>query len=231
MIDLMRLELKKVKMRYFIGGILIIIVGLLFFANTSIYASVQETPKNSYSNILKLVNMAVTECFTIYGAVLISKVIISEYVNRSALIMLAYPINPKLWMTAKLLVISLFVMIGTFLGNMCCTLFIVFRDRYWDIVNGTFSLQNLQEILSLTIITMFLNGFLILFSFVVGMIKKSISATIVGSILMAFFLQILLTQTESRYQLILSGFVAILFLFIFSGIIFKTSIKSISATE
>ena len=52
MIDLMRLELKKVKMRYFIGGILIIIVGLLFFANTSIYASVQETPKNSYSNIL-----------------------------------------------------------------------------------------------------------------------------------------------------------------------------------
>lgn len=58
MIDLMRLELKKVKMRYFIGGILIIIVGLLFFANTSIYASVQETPKNSYSNILKLVNMA-----------------------------------------------------------------------------------------------------------------------------------------------------------------------------
>ena len=114
MIDLMRLELKKVKMRYFIGGILIIIVGLLFFANTSIYASVQETPKNSYSNILKLVNMAVTECFTIYGAVLISKVIISEYVNRSALIMLAYPINPKLWMTAKLLVISLFVMIGTF---------------------------------------------------------------------------------------------------------------------
>ena len=231
MIDLMRLELKKVKMRYFIGGILIIIVGLLFFANTSIYASVQETPKNSYSNILKLVNMAVTECFTIYGSVLISKVIISEYVNRSALIMLAYPINPKLWMTAKLLVISLFVMIGTFLGNMCCTLFIVFRDRYWDIVNGTFSLQNLQEILSLTIITMFLNGFLILFSFVVGMIKKSISATIVGSILMAFFLQILLTQTESRYQLILSGFVAILVLFIFSGIIFKTSIKSISATE
>ena len=231
MIDLMRLELKKVKMRYFIAGILIIIVGLLFFANTSIYASVQETPKNSYSNILKLVNMAVTECFTIYGAVLISKVIISEYVNRSALIMLAYPINPKLWMTAKLLVISLFVMIGTFLGNMCCTLFIVFRDRYWDIVNGTFSLQNLQEILSLTIITMFLNGFLILFSFVVGMIKKSISATIVGSILMAFFLQILLTQTESRYQLILSGFVAILVLFIFSGIIFKTSIKSISATE
>lgn len=231
MINLMRLEFKKVKMRYFIWGILIIIVGLLFFANTSMYASVQDTPKNSYSNILKLVNMAVTECFTIYGAVLISKVIIGEYVNRSALIMLAYPINPNLWMIAKLLVISLFVMIGTFLGNMCCTLFIVFRDHYWNIVNGTFSLQNFKQILSLTIITMFLNGFFILFSFVVGMIKKSISATIVGSILMAFFLQVLFTQTENNYELILSSFVIILILFIFSGIIFKTSIKSISVTE
>lgn len=85
MIDLMRLEFKKVKARYFIGGILIIIVGLLFFANTSMY--------------------------------------------------------------------------------------------------------------------------------------------IVGSILMAFFLQILFTQTKNSYELMLSGVVIVLILFVFSGIIFKTSIK------
>lgn len=71
MINLMKLELQKVKARYYVVGILLIILGLLFFANTSMYASVQDTPKNSYSNILRLVNMAVTECFTVYGAVLV----------------------------------------------------------------------------------------------------------------------------------------------------------------
>lgn len=231
MIYLMRLELKKVKVRYYVTGILIIILGLLFFANTSMYASVQDTPKNSYSNIIKLVNMAVTECFTIYGAILVSKIIIGEYVNRSVLIMLSYPINPKLWMTAKLFLISIFVMIGTFIGNVCCTVFIVIRDHYWNIVNGSFSVQNFKQILSLTIVTVILNGFLVLFSFIIGMIKKSISATIVGSIMMAVFLQIVFTQTESLFELIISGCVIVLILLVLSGVIYVTSIKSVSSTE
>ena len=231
MIDLMKLELKKVKVRYYVVGIFIIILGLLFFANTSMYASVQDTPKNSYGNILKLVNMAVTECFTVYGAVLVSKIIIGEYVNRSVLIMLAYPIKPKLWMTAKLLLISTFVMIGSLLGNVCCTLFIVFRDYYWNIVNGSFLLKDFKQIVSLTIISVILNGFLVLFPFIIGMIKKSISATIVGSIIMAVFLQIVFTQTESSFELVLSGSTIVLILLLISGIMYATSIKKINATE
>lgn len=231
MINLMKLELQKVKARYYVVGILLIIVVLLFFANTSMYASVQDTPKNSYSNILRLVNMAVTECFTVYGAVLVSKIIIGEYVNRSVLIMLAYPIKPKMWMTAKLLLISSFVMIGTFLGNVCCTLFIVFRDYYWNIVNGSFLLKDFKQIVSLTIISMILNGFLVLFPFSIGMIKKSISATIVGSIIMAIFLQIIFTQTKSLLELILSGSIIIFILLVISGIMYATSIKKINATE
>lgn len=231
MIDLMKLELKKVKVRYYVVGIFIIILGLLFFANTSMYASVQDTPKNSYGNILKLVNMAVTECFTVYGAVLVSKIIIGEYVNRSVLIMLAYPIKPKLWMTAKLLLISTFVMIGTLLGNVYCTLFIVFRDYYWNIVNGSFLLKDFKQIVSLTIISVILNGFLVLFPFIIGMIKKSISATIVGSIIMAVFLQIVFTQTESSFELVLSGSTIVLILLLISGIMYATSIKKINATE
>ena len=42
MINLMKLELQKVKARYYVVGILLIILGLLFFANTSMYASVQD---------------------------------------------------------------------------------------------------------------------------------------------------------------------------------------------
>lgn len=231
MIRLMRLEFDKVKVRYYFVGMLIIILGLLFFSNTSMYASVQDTPTNSYSNILKLVNMAVMECFTIYGAVLVSKIIIGEYVSRSVLIMFSYPINPKLWMSAKLLIVSFFVMLGTVLGNVCCTSFIIFRDYYWNIVNGNFSKADFKQILSLTVVSMILNGFFILFPFCVGMIKKSISATIVASVLMAFLLQIIMTQTENIIELILSGGIIIIFLIFFSVIIFIKTIKNISVTE
>lgn len=231
MINLMKLEFYKVKIRFYIIGLLIIILGLLFFANTSMYASIQDTPANSYSNILKLVNMAVMECFTIYGAILIAKVIIGEYVNRSILIMLSYPINPKLWMSAKLIIIGLFVMFGTLLGNICCIVFIVFRDHYWNIVNGNFSKENFEQIITMTITSMILNGLFILFPFVIGMIKKSISATIVASIIMAFLIQIMFTQTKNLTELIVSGTIFILFLILFTGVIFVFNIKIVNATE
>lgn len=122
-------------------------------------------------------------------------------------------------------------MIGTLLGNVCCTLFIVFRDYYWNIVNGSFLLKDFKQIVSLTIISVILNGFLVLFPFIIGMIKKSISATIVGSIIMAVFLQIVFTQTESSFELVLSGSTIVLILLLISGIMYATSIKKINATE
>lgn len=78
---------------------------------------------------------------------------------------------------------------------------------------------------------MILNGFLVLFPFIIGMAKKSISATIVGSIIMAIFLQIIFTQTKSSLELILSGSIIIFILLVISGIMYATNIKKISATE
>lgn len=197
------------------------------FANISIHASVQDTPRNAYKNILKLINMAVMECFTIYGAVLTAKIVISEYTERSALVMLTYPVEPKKWIIAKLCIVSFFVMAGTMCGNLLCTGFVVWRDSSRDIVQGVFSRGDLYQIAGLTVVSMIWNGFGILFPFAIGMIKKSVSATIVSAVFLVLIFQIMLTQTENIRELILSGIWLVLFFLIAFEVVCRKSIKSV----
>lgn len=57
--------------------------------------------------------------FIIFGAVLISKLIISEFKNKTILVMFTYPINRKKLLAAKLLIAAGLTFITILISNAC----------------------------------------------------------------------------------------------------------------
>lgn len=97
MLQLMKLEMKKFKLGWYVKGTIIaniLMVALLFFVG---YVSQIEGGlelRNSQMMLLMASTM-VRGTFIVFAGVLIAKLVIEEYKNRTILLMFSYPINRK----------------------------------------------------------------------------------------------------------------------------------------
>lgn len=197
MAHLMKLELKKIHfLRYIFISIAAIILSMFF-----VFVALNDTSDNTYTfeSSFRAVQLIFAFVYVIFFAVLVSALIISEYNNKTILLMFTYPIDRKKIIISKLVIITLFMVISILFGYLCCSLFIIGVDWKFNLVNGDFTVNVLKNwiyaALSSTIIFCCL-GF---WSFVVGMIKKSVTVTIVSSIIFIYLRQIVIASSEN-YQ-------------------------------
>lgn len=106
MLRLMKLELKKFKIGWYVRGAIIAniaILALLIF--TSIVSQIEGEPEmRDPQMVLLMASTLVRATFIIFGSVLIARLIISEYKNKTILLMFSYPINrKKCWLVSWLL--------------------------------------------------------------------------------------------------------------------------------
>jgi len=197
MVHLMKLELKKIHfLRYIFISIVAIILCMFF-----VFVALNDTSDGTYTfeNTFRAVQLIFAFVYVIFFAVLVSALVISEYNNKTILLMFTYPIDRKKIITSKLLIITLFMAVSMLTGYLCCSLFIIGVDRHLGLVTGEFSLEVLKNwgfaALSSTIVFCCLG----LWSFAAGMIKKSVTVTIVSSIIFIYVRQIIITASEN-YQ-------------------------------
>ncbi|MFB6469560.1 ABC transporter permease [Cytobacillus sp. Hz8] len=116
MLYLIKLELKKNKLGWFIKGIILanlITLGLLCMIPTVEKIEGKQTFK-SFTDYFMISGAMVRGIIIVFAAVLISKVIIDEFKNRTHLVMFSYPVNRKKILSAKLILIfslTLFTMV------------------------------------------------------------------------------------------------------------------------
>ncbi|MBP1082655.1 MULTISPECIES: hypothetical protein [Bacillus] len=97
MFHLIKLELKKNKLGWFIKGAIlanIIILGFLCMIPAIEMSEGEQTFKN-FTDFFTISGAFVRSVFIVFAAVLISKMIIDEFKNRTMLVMFSYPINRK----------------------------------------------------------------------------------------------------------------------------------------
>ncbi len=187
MIHLMKLELKKVGLKKYvlfsITGIFISMFFLFVGLNDS------STIKSSYETAFSTVGLIFCFYYIVLFSVLVSAYIVNEYNHKTILVMFSYPVDRRKLMIAKLLLITLLVMFSMIIGYLCCGTFIVIADRYWELIEGEFEISVLRYWIPTAlkaIITFCAFG---IGTFVVGMMKKSVSMTIISSIIFCYIRQ------------------------------------------
>lgn len=187
MIRLMKLEFIKVGFKKYVmfsmAGILISMFFLFVALNDS------STTKSGYETAFTTVEMIFCMYYIPLFSVLVSSYIINEYTHKTILVMFSYPINRKKLIAAKLLLITLLVMFSMVIGYICCGAFIIMADKYWGMINDEFALSVLSRWISAALKSIITFCALGIGTFVAGMIKKSVSMTIISAILLCYIRQ------------------------------------------
>ncbi|WP_242980680.1 ABC transporter permease [Clostridium vincentii] len=186
----MKLELKKFKISGYIKGAIItnlIILGLLFMA---VYLPEfgEDRIINNFNDVFWMTDAFVKAPFTIFAAVLISRLIISEYKNKTINVLFTYPINREKIMLAKLAVVATFTFITMIISNffLNCSLFVL--NIFINFTQDPLTVDILQKSMINIVLYSVTFAFINLIPVCVGMKKKSGSATIITSIILVSIL-------------------------------------------
>lgn len=202
--NLIELELKKFKLKPHIKGIIISIICIIAFMSMSIIdsASNPEQVKDTYESMERMINLLVTGTFMVYSSVLMGKMVIGEYVNKTILIMFSYPVDRKKFIATKLFMISIFTMISILIGFICCTIYIILADYFFDALQGSFAIQYVGSFIKRTIMAMLIGGICSFIPFIIGMRKRSISSTVVTAIIIVGLMQPIMGRNPGLVEII-----------------------------
>ncbi|BBH23659.1 hypothetical protein Back11_50040 [Paenibacillus baekrokdamisoli] len=185
MIKLIKLEMKKHKFGWYwrgaaIANLLIIVLLWLIPFTADDGASFAN-----FEGVYTSMGLIVRATFTVFASVLISRLIIDEYKNKTVTVLFTYPVPRKKLIAAKLVLImgmTLFTNLASLV--VIATAFNII-NAYFDFFPGTQSLDVLIEQGFRLFIHAISAAGVGLIPLYFGMRKKSVSSTIVSSILLA----------------------------------------------
>ena len=185
MLRLMKLELKKFKLGWYVKGAVIAnitILALMIF--TSIVAQVEGDPEIRDPQMMLLTaSTLVRATFIVFGSVLIARLIIGEYKDKTILLMFSYPIHRKKMMASKLAITAIVTFITVIVSNILIVGVFFGIDSYFSILPNPFTVDQLvQEGINLVPLAIATAG-ISLIPLYFGMRKRSVPTTIVSSLI------------------------------------------------
>ncbi|EEM69718.1 Bacitracin transport permease protein BCRB [Bacillus thuringiensis serovar andalousiensis BGSC 4AW1] len=181
----MKLELKKFKLGWYVKRAIIaniVILALMIFV--SIIAQVEgDAEIRNPETILLMASTIVRATFIIFGSVLIARLIIGEYKDKTILLMFSYPINRKKMMASKLAITAIVTFITVIVSNILVVGIFFGIDSYFSILPNSFTVDQLmQEGIKLVPLAIATAG-MSLIPLYFGMRKRSVPTTIVSSLI------------------------------------------------
>ena len=222
MAHLIKLGLKKFGIA---RNVIFMVAAILFsilFITISLWDSMTdpEQTKDTFESTYLVIGLLMSFIFLVYSSVLTARLVIGEYNQRTITIMFSYPLNRAKLIASKLTIIMVYTAISVAIGYVCCSGYIVFVDGFFDMLEGTFQPSMLQTWIPMAITTVIVCTVLSLWPFIIGMIRKSVPTTIVASLIIIVFRQVIIsknaTYQESILQILLVAIVTLVAaLFIF----------------
>ncbi|MGE7768484.1 ABC transporter permease [Peribacillus sp. NPDC096540] len=185
MLKLMRLELVKFKFGWYVKGAIItniIMTAILCFV---MYLDQQERDSmvTMYQEAFVMIGAMVRATFIVFAAVLIAKIVIEEYKNKTILIQFSYPINRKKMIASKLLFIAALTFITMLSTNIIVAGSFSIINSYFHIVPFSITAnQYFAEVLKMIPYSIATAG-ISLIPLYFGMRKHSVPATISSSLI------------------------------------------------
>lgn len=188
MFKLIKLEIKKFKLWGEIKGIAISYLCLLCIMLAGIFSSTDQKDFKTMAITFETLRTISEVTFLIYSSVILSKLVIGEYKNKTIMNMFMYPIDRKKLIIAKLIIVWIFTFVSIILANLIIGgVLIVINNNFWQIWTDKFTINSILNIAGKDIAITFCSSFISFIPLFFGMRKKSIPACIVSSIIIVMF--------------------------------------------
>ncbi|MHA6529435.1 ABC transporter permease [Paenibacillus sp. BAC0078] len=185
LLKLIQLEIRKNKLLGMHKAVAIVILCILAIVTLVIFIDRSENGGefNTFPKILELLYVSVKASFIIFASVLLGKLIIDEYKNNTITVLFMYPIPRKKLMTAKILIVVLFTIISVLLSDIVIAAVLASINSFVHFVPGQLQLSMIpSQLVRIGTDAIYAAG-IALIPLYFGMRKKSVSATIVASVL------------------------------------------------
>lgn len=118
MAHLLKLELKKFRLSRKILVALLAVMFCVLFITVSLVDSMTdpEQTKDAFESTFLVIGLLISIIFMIYSSVLTSSFVINEYNQHTITILFTYPLNKKLLVAVKMIIITAYTAAAMLLG-------------------------------------------------------------------------------------------------------------------
>jgi len=185
MLHLLKLELKKFNLGWYVKGAIIANIVITAIVCCVIYIAQREgdIPISTYQDVYVMIGASVRATFIVFASILIAKLVIEEYKNRTILIMFTYPVSRKKLIASKLTLIAFITLLTMILSNIVVAGLFSIINIYFPIVPFTITVnQFIGEVINIVPFAIASTG-ISLIPLYFGMRNHSVPATIGSSLL------------------------------------------------
>jgi ABC-type transport system involved in multi-copper enzyme maturation permease subunit len=181
-LKLIELEMKKFKIsRYIIAAI---ICTLAIFGVSYLIIFSKEMLGVPFSAVYEIVKIFANSVFLVFGAVMLAKVIISEYEKGTITLLYTYPINRKLIILSKIVLVGAFVVISSIIANVFVMLMLYTINVFDPSITMNLTRESMTTIFIKVLVNSLAFACMNSISLFFGLLKKSGITTIITSIIL-----------------------------------------------
>ncbi|MCZ4247584.1 ABC transporter permease [Bacillus amyloliquefaciens] len=216
MLKLMKLEYRKHHLSQYFKGVALWI--LIIFALVALmgWGSRNEIEPMfpDYADFMSLTNIFIRIVFISFAAVILSRLVIDEYKNKTIQLLFTYPLQRKKLMQAKLAIVFLFCFVSIVIATVVINLLILLISPHLYLFEKPVEMSEVISTVPSTLLTAFMMGGVSLIPLFFGMRRKSTAATITWAVIIGVLINSTVSnegQTVSLSQFIIIPIIFCLF--------------------
>ncbi|PAF28975.1 hypothetical protein CHI14_25265 [Paenibacillus sp. 7516] len=188
LLKLIFLEMRKHRFARNFGYAAIANVGILLFLIMIgvVDWGAEDYAFTTYPLSFMLIDTFARATFIIFGGALISKLIISEYRNKTMNVMFTYPIKRHKIIAAKLIIVFAFTFFMIMFTNLLMGAILLTTDHFYPFIADELTGNQALQLLIKYTISSLSAAAMALIPLLFGMRKHSVTATMVSSIFLVF---------------------------------------------
>ncbi|MFD4854525.1 ABC transporter permease [Bacillus mycoides] len=190
MFKLMKLEWKKHKLSSYFKGVAICIIAI--FAAVSLMAlgmkGEGDAAITDFTKYMILANLIIRVTFIIFSSVILSRLVIDEYKNKTMQLLFMYPLQRKVVMGAKLAIVFSFCFVSTIIATFIISLLLFCMNPMMGLLETPVTMGEIISTVPATFINAFMISGISLIPLFFGMRKKSAPTTITSAVIIAMII-------------------------------------------
>lgn len=203
MLHLIKLEWKKHQMTRYFKSFVFCMIGIYGFVALIALSSKNEMDgaMSSFHEFMSLLTILSNITFIIFGSVILSRLIISEFRTKTIQVVFTYPIQRKKLLLAKLTLAYAFTAGSLLIGLWLMQMITYFLQPSLGLFEGTVTLQEIFSVSPKVVSNALMMGAIALIPLFFGMRKKSTSTTITSAVIIGFLINATVSDGGDTFSL------------------------------
>ncbi|MED0968772.1 ABC transporter permease [Bacillus paramycoides] len=190
MFRLVKLEWKKHHLSSYFKGVAICIIAIFAAVSLMAWGSKVEDDLmfSTYMEYMSLANIFIRTTFIIFSSVILSRLVIDEYKNKTMQLLFMYPLQRKMVMRAKLAIVFSFCFVSTVIATFIISLLIFCVNPMMGLLETPVTIGEIIATVPATFISAFMISGISLIPLFFGMRKKSTPTTITSAVIIGMII-------------------------------------------